>query len=108
MILVHRMLKNSVPLDEYVLMTDPVVDRLEEPWRGLCMPLMHDFEGIGETSTHFIDLAGVLGSDEPPRRSMLRRLAATARLEAGSLPYWLGIREPARGYRNLDRGVQST
>lgn len=107
-ILVHRMLKNSVPLDEYVLMTDPVVDRLEEPWRGLCMPLTHDFEGIGETSTYYVDLAGVPGSGEPPCRSLLRRLAATARLETGSLPYRLGVRAPARGFRNLGRGVQQT
>jgi hypothetical protein len=105
-VLVHRMLKNSVPLNEYVLMTDPVVERLEEPWRGRCMPLTHTFEGIGETSTHYIDLARVHGPDQPPRRSLLRRLAATARLEAGSLPYRLGGREPARGFRNLGRGGQ--
>ncbi len=104
-ILVHRMLKNSVPVEEYVLMTDPVADRLEEPWRSLCMPLTHEFEGIGQTSTHYIDLAGVRGCSEPPRRSLLRRLAAAARLETGSLPYRMGAREAARGFRNLDRGV---
>lgn len=107
-VLVHRMLKNSVPLDEYVLMTDPVVDRLEEPWRGLCLPLKHDFEGIGETSTHYINLAGVRFPGEPPRRSLLRRLGAAAKLETGSLPYRLGVREPARGFRNLGRGARPT
>lgn len=107
-ILVHRMLKNAVPLDEYVLMTDPVANRLEEPWRGLCLPLLHDFEGIGETSTHYIDLAGVHGLGGPPRRSLLRRLASAAKLESGSLPYRLGVREPARGFRNLGRGAQLT
>lgn len=107
-ILVHRMLKNSVPLTEYVLMTDPVADRLAEPWRGRCIPLTHDFEGIGETSTHYIDLTidltGVHAPGEPPRRSLFRRLLATGRLETGSLPYQLGLREPARGFRNLGRG----
>ena len=103
-ILVHRMLKNSVPLTEYVLMTDPVADRLAEPWRGRCIPLTQDFEGIGETSTHYIDLTGVHDPGEPPRRSLFRRLLATARLESGSLPYQLGLREPARGFRNLGRG----
>lgn len=106
-ILVHRMLKNSVPLTEYVLMTDPVAERLTETWRDRCMPLLHDFEGIGETSTHYIDLTGVNVPAEPPRRSLLRRLATTARLETGSLPYRLGVREPARGFRNLGRGAQS-
>lgn len=99
------MLKNVVPLSEYVLMTDPVADRLAEPWRDRCMPLTHDFEGIGRTSTHYIDLTGVNDPGEPPRRSLLRRLTATARLETGSLPYRLGAREPARGFRNLGRGA---
>lgn len=103
-ILVHRMLKNTVPVVEYVLMTDPVKSRLDESWRGRCMPLTHDFEGIGETSTHYIDLAGLVDPGEPARPSLMRRLATTARLEIGSLPYRLGAREPARGFRNIGRG----
>src|ERR1700751_1524986 len=62
-ILVHRMLKNSVPVVEYVLMTDPVAACLDESMRELCKPLMHDFEGIGHTSTYYIDLAT---SEVPP------------------------------------------
>jgi hypothetical protein len=46
-ILVHRMLKNQVPLPEYVLMTDAVAQRLDEPVRAVCTPLVHDFEGLG-------------------------------------------------------------
>src|SRR6201999_2682289 len=56
-ILVHRMLKNLVPVVEYVLMTDPVAACLDDSVRMLCTPLIHDFEGIGETSTHYLDLA---------------------------------------------------
>ncbi|OBH07039.1 hypothetical protein A5696_01435 [Mycobacterium sp. E2699] len=105
-ILVHRMLKNSVPVLEYVLMTDPVAACLEDPMRGLCKPLVHHFEGIGDTSTHYIDLAttevpGVLPT--PPRRSRLGRFGATAKLEFGALPFLLGIKKPAEGFRNLDR-----
>src|SRR6201984_2597778 len=62
-ILVHRMLKNSVPVVAYVLMTDPVAACLDESTRGLCKPLIHDFEGIGHTSMHYIDLAT---SEVPP------------------------------------------
>ncbi len=76
-ILVHRMLKNSVPLTEYVLMTDPVAERLTETWRDRCMPLVHDFEGIGETSTHYIDLTGVHDSAEPPRDRSSARTRST-------------------------------
>ncbi len=74
--------------------------------RGLCKPLVHHFEGIGDTSTHYIDLAtsevpGV--SPTPPRRSRLGRFGATAKLEFSALPFLLGIKKPAEGFRNLDR-----
>ncbi len=62
-ILVHRMLKNEVPVSEYLFMTDVVAQCLDESVRKLATPLTHDFEGIGETSTHYIDLAT---SDMPP------------------------------------------
>lgn len=103
-ILVHRMLKNLVPVAEYVLMTDPVVDCLDEPMRALCMPLVHEFEGIGETPTYYIDLAEVRVPVTEPQRSLLRRLGATMRFEFNSLPFTLGMKEPAEGFRNLGRG----
>src|SRR5262249_19943344 len=42
-ILLHRMLKNTVPVPEYVLMTEAVLDCLDDSTRRLCMPLVHDF-----------------------------------------------------------------
>src|SRR5271155_1617115 len=45
-ILVHRMLKNQVPVLEYVLMTDAVAACLDESGRQTCKPLTHDFEGL--------------------------------------------------------------
>src|ERR1700757_1546856 len=105
-ILVHRMLKNSVPVIEYVLMTDPVAACLDESMRELCRPLIHDFEGIGETSTHYIDLPT---SDVPPvlpKRSLFGRFGATAKFELGSLPFKLGMKKPAEGFRNLGRGAE--
>ncbi|HTY31627.1 DUF2652 domain-containing protein [Mycobacterium sp.] len=105
-ILVHRMLKNSVPVLEYVLMTDPVAACLDDPMRGLCKPLVHHFEGIGDTSTHYIDLTtsevpAVLPA--PPARGFFGRFGATAKFEFSSLPFLLGIKKPAEGFRNLDR-----
>lgn len=104
-ILVHRMLKNSVPVAEYVLMTDPVAACLDEPVRGRCMPLIHDFEGIGETSTHYIDLATSEAPPAPPERGLLDRLGIKTKFELSTLPFLLGIKEPARGFRNLGRGA---
>jgi hypothetical protein len=104
-ILVHRMLKNSVPVAEYVLMTDPVAACLDEAMRGQCMPLMHDFEGIGETSTYYIDLATSELPVAAPERSFLRRLGMTGMLELSSVPYLLRLKEPAEGFRNLGRAA---
>ena len=105
-ILVHRMLKNSVPVLEYVLMTDPVAACLDDSVRGLCKPLIHDFEGIGETSTHYIDLATSEVPSAPRGRSLFGRFGATAKFELSTLPFLLGIKKPAAGFRNLDRGTE--
>jgi hypothetical protein len=103
-IVVHRMLKNLVPVAEYVLMTDPVAECLDEPMRQLCTPLTHVFDGIGETSTHYIDLAALHVPVAAPERSFLRRLGATMKFEFDTLPFSLGMKEPAEGFRNLGRG----
>ncbi|OBH84059.1 DUF2652 domain-containing protein [Mycobacterium scrofulaceum] len=105
-ILVHRMLKNMVPVVEYVLMTDPVAECLDEPIRSLCTPLTHVFDDIGETPTHYIDLAVSQVSLAQPESSFFRRFGATMKLELSSLPFVLGFKEPADGFRNLGRGVE--
>ncbi len=106
-ILVHRMLKNTVPVPEYVLMTDPVAQCLDESMRQLSKQLMHDFEGIGETSTHYIDLAtSEVGRVVVPERSSLGRLWLRVKLESSSLPFYLGFKKPAKGFRNLGRGTE--
>jgi len=103
-ILLHRMLKNTVPVPEYVLMTEAVLDCLDDSTRRLCMPLVHDFEGIGQTSTHYIDLATSEVPPAPPERSRFGRLGKTLKFELTTLPFLLGIKKPADGFRNLGRG----
>ena len=46
-ILVHRMLKNSVPVDEYVLMTEAVRKRAGAPFSELANPIDEELEGLG-------------------------------------------------------------
>jgi Protein of unknown function (DUF2652) len=104
-ILVHRMLKNQVPVTEYVLMTDPVAQSLDQKFRQLCMPLIHDFEGIGQTSTHYIDLATSEVPLTVPEPSTSGRLRARLKLELSALPFVLGIKEACAGFRNLGRGT---
>jgi Protein of unknown function (DUF2652) len=103
-ILVHRMLKNQVPVTEYVLMTDPVAQCLDESVRELCKPLTHDFEGIGETATHYIDLAASEVVLPVPERISSGRLAAKLKLEFSALPFVLGLKKPGAGFRSLGRG----
>lgn len=100
-ILVHRMLKNQVPVPEYVLMTDVIAECLDEAFRGQCRPLLHDFEGLGETPTYYLDLA--TSAAPPPRDAM--GFAGKMKLRWNSLPFVLGIREPAAGFRSLGRAT---
>ncbi|OBG51512.1 MULTISPECIES: DUF2652 domain-containing protein [unclassified Mycobacterium] len=105
-ILVHRMLKNMVPVVEYVLMTDSVAACLDESVRSQCKPLTHIFDDIGETPTHYIDLATSQVSLAQPESGFFRRVGATMKLELSSLPFVLGLKEPAEGFRNLGRGAE--
>jgi hypothetical protein len=104
-ILVHRMLKNQVPVLEYVLMTDAVAQCLDESVRELCKPLTHDFEGIGQTSTHYIDLAGSEVAPTVSEPGSSGRLAAKLKIEMSSLPYVLGIKKACAGFRHLGRAT---
>jgi hypothetical protein len=104
-ILVHRMLKNQVPVSEYVLMTDPVAQCLDESVRELCKPLTHDFEGIGETATHYLDLATSEVAPTVQERSSSGRLFAKLKLEMSALPFLLGFKKPAADFRHLGRAT---
>lgn len=100
-ILVHRMLKNQVPVPEYVLMTDAVAQCLDEPLRRYCTRLVHDFEGLGQTSTYYLDLAR--SAAEPTDEAM--GLVAKVKLRWSGLPFALGAKEPCVGFRNMGRGA---
>lgn len=102
-ILLHRMLKNDVPVPEYVLTTDDGLEGLDADFRKLATPLDHDFEGIGPTRTHYVDLGAVPEPPvEVPRPSPVGKLWAKVRFEARALPYLLGIKASCEGFKNLD------
>lgn len=96
---------DQVPVVEYVLMTDAVAQCLDEPVRRLCTPLTHDFEGIGQTSTHYIDLAASQAVPIVPQLSTSDRLRAKLMVELSTLPFVLGIKQACVGFRHLDRGT---
>lgn len=102
-ILVHRMLKNEVPVPEYVLMTDTVLGKLDPELRRFAHGLEHDFEGMGRTPTHYIDLNEIASAmPETLAPSLPRRLWSKVTLELRSLPYVLGLKEPCQDYRNVE------
>ncbi|CAM4150215.1 DUF2652 domain-containing protein [Corallococcus exiguus] len=101
-ILLHRMLKNDVPISEYVLMTDAVHQHLGPELRQLSQGLEHDFEGMGRTSTHYIELSSLVTSVPAPRPNLLRKLWNKLTMELRSLKYVLGFKEACEGFRNVE------
>ena len=92
-IFVHRLLKNPVPVPEYVLLS-------EDLYRNSTFPhpvheIGQDLEGIGPVRTYFVaveDLAGPLPPvPDPP---WLRRIGETVGILGRGLPYALRRRRP--------------
>jgi Protein of unknown function (DUF2652) len=104
-ILVHRMLKNDVPVPEYVLMTDPVAECLDESVRQLSKALTHHFEGIGQTSTHYIDLATSEVAPAVPQRSLFGRVGAKLKFEFSVMPFLMGVKKDAAEFPRLGDGT---
>ncbi len=102
-ILVHRMLKNDVPVREYVLMTEPVVRDLDPAVRAFARELEHDFEGLGRTRTYYVDIVEIEADLPPPlQRPYWRRFLERVALVFRSLPYWLGLAKPCAEFKNLE------
>jgi uncharacterized protein DUF2652 len=93
-ILVHRMLKNSVPISEYVLMTDAVLERAGPPIADLTSPIEEELEGLGSQRLHYADMAQLAGPEStPPNVSLFERAASTGSLMARGLPYYVGLKK---------------
>jgi hypothetical protein len=96
-IFVHRLLKNSVPVPEYVLISE---DLYRSGDTSLPDDLVHevsqDLEGIGPVRNYFVEvehLAGPLAA--LPEPSALRRVGETFAILGRGLPYMLRRRRPA-------------
>lgn len=105
-ILVHRMLKNDVPVREYALASD-AAERHVEPL-GPRLEIVHALEGIGDTRTHYVDLSTVTLLEPEPRPSFLKKILAKLSLEARTVPYLLGLKEACKGFENLPPAADGT
>jgi hypothetical protein len=96
-ILVHRMLKNSVQIPEYVLFSEEL-----HGLRGEALPVpgqevLQDLEGIGPTKAYFVDMADLPDSvPSLPEPSALERLGRTLSVAGAGMPYMLGLRRRRR------------
>lgn len=91
-ILVHRMLKNEVRRREYVLLTDSALQALEPEMAAGAHELMHDFEGLGTTRTHFVDLSTLPVEDVVEPKGFWGRFWQLMRLNVAALPFALGTK----------------
>lgn len=101
-ILVHRLLKNSVPVPEYVLMSEPVYERIDTALRSHAKPTIEQLEGLGDTPTYFIDMQALaVTAPEVLRSSLPRRIFGWLRMTWRSLPYFLGWKKACAGFANM-------
>jgi hypothetical protein len=103
-IFVHRLLKNAVPIAEYVLMSEPVHAGLAPDVQKVARESAEDLEGLGSMRTYYVDLND-LATPQPAGRASSsgpRKLLAWMKMSLRSLPYLVGSREPCEGFRNLD------
>jgi hypothetical protein len=92
-IFVHRLLKNSVQIPEYVLISEELYrtgpTALPEPVHEVSQ----DLEGIGRVRTYFVDVEDLAGPlTPPPDPSVLGRVGDTVGLVGRGLPYMLRLR----------------
>jgi class 3 adenylate cyclase len=102
-IVVHRMLKNDVPLPEYLLVTKPVYEMLDAPLKASAQSVPLVLEGLGDTDAYYVDLQ-VCAAAAPPAAvplPWLPRLARHFQLIGRSVPYILGLRKACTDFRNV-------
>lgn len=96
-ILVHRLLKNAVPVREYVLLTEELhagAAALPDP----AQQIEPELEGFGPVRAYYVDVLRLPGAPEPrPAPTWRGRLSRTAYAAGAGLPYMLGRRGRGRG-----------
>jgi hypothetical protein len=102
-IVVHRMLKNAVPIREYVLMTETLARQLTPGLRERALSIQEELEGLGRYSLCYVALDALPPMPAPvlPPSSSLSRAVAWTRMTWRSLPYMLKLKQPCAGFRNF-------
>ena len=89
-IVVHRMLKNSVPIEEYVLMSEPVYRESAPLVRERVTDLEDELEGLGLTTLYFVDLQSLAPARASvPTPTLARRVRKTLGVVVRATPRML-------------------
>lgn len=101
-IFVHRLLKNSVPIAEYVLMSAAVFEHIEPDLKSFGKPITEDLEGLGAVETHYIDFSEI-ARDRPEmvEQGFIRKFVAWFKMTLKALPFFVGARKSCEGFRNF-------
>jgi hypothetical protein len=96
-ILVHRLLKNSVPIPEYVLLSEELYSTGETSLPDSVHEISPELEGIGTVRAYFVDVGDLESSLPPlPGPSWRGRLGRTFAAAGLGMPYLLGLRRHRR------------
>jgi hypothetical protein len=95
-IYVHRLLKNPVPLAEYLLVSEELYHNGgTAPSEPAMQEIAQDLEGIGPVRTYFMDVEDIAAPLAPlPDPSWPRRIGGTVGMVGRGLPYILRRRRP--------------
>ena len=96
-ILVHRLLKNPVPIPEYVLLSEELYSTGETALPESMHEVSPQLEGIGTVRAYFVDVGDLDGTLPPlPGPSWRGRLGRTFAAAGLGLPYQLGLKRHRR------------
>src|SRR5215211_5624784 len=95
-IFVHRLLKNTVEVPEYVLFSEELYRAHDGALPDDAHELTQDLEGIGPVRTYFVDVGDLAELPPLPDPSWLGRLGRTVAVVGPGLPYMLGLRRSRR------------
>jgi hypothetical protein len=95
-IYVHRLLKNSVNVPEYLLLSDELLGNGGAASSELAMQEIElDLEGIGRVRTHFVDVEAMTAPLPPlPDPSWPQRIGGTFSMVGRGIPYVIHRRRP--------------
>jgi class 3 adenylate cyclase len=101
-IAVHRMLKNEVPLREYVLLSEDLAQTAKPKWQCKLVASRLAMEGFGDFPTAYLDLRDLAGEVPPGvKHPWPSRLITNLWHGTLALPYRLGLKQPLKNFRNV-------